>query len=273
MQYFSINSNISYDMILSLSALGLFIILVIIGSIIINKKENKWIRNHKRPLNNKELKLYYDLEIKKYIERTYKFKKNNFKINEKYRSSLDKNGRLDNIQIEIKNVPIFITNLLLYKRHEWIAFIFCNNNYAKYIWLNKGIDSNGAYSFMDIEEMVKFAKENNCSTIIEFHNHPHTSLDGNLLIASKPDLKSAAYLKKYFNSKNISFISGLCTQKHFLIYDYSFKDTSAPNKLRLNNLKKYNLNANDFEHLKMHKKIKHIKDVKPIKLKVLNNKY
>lgn len=260
------------EIIIGTIFLILIIIGVIIGAIITKKKEEKWIQEHSRPLNQEELQLLHDINVKNYIEKTYNFLKSGFGASDWYRSSLDASGRLDNLDIPIEKIPLFLTDLLKYKRHEWIAFVFCDEKDGKYIWLNKGPDNQKVWSFVSEKNLLEFAKKHNCNTIIEFHNHPHTVGDGNLLGASKQDLHSTEIFEKYFNDNGVSFISGLCSQGCFLIYGYAFHENSCPIEIRMNSLIKYNMNATVEQQIEMHRKIRRVySKVKPIKLKVIHN--
>ena len=127
---------------------------------------------------------------------------------------------------------------------------------------------------VSIESIVDFAKKNQCTTIIKFHNHPHTADRWwDLLSPSNTDLNTAEKLSEYLYNNGISLISGLCTQGMFIIYDYQFHDNSLPNDLRMNSLVNFNQNATDEEHIKMHKTINTLfAKEKPIKLKVTTNR-
>ncbi len=250
----------------------LFILVICVLTIYNKKKEEKWIQEHSRPLNQDELQLLHDINIKHYIEENYKFKKNGYGASDWYRSSLDAGGRLDNLNIPIDKIPLFLADLLKFKRHEWIAFVFCDEKDGKYIWLNKGPDNTKVWSFVSEQSLLDFAQKHNCNTIIEFHNHPHTTGDGFLLGASKQDLYSTELLNKYFNDNGISFISGLCSQGYFLIYGYEFHENSCPVEMRMNSLIEYNDKATNEQHLEMHRKIRRTFSYNcKIKLKVKHN--
>ena len=136
------------EIIIGLVFFIIIIIAVIIGSIIAKKNEEKWVQEHSRPLNQEELKLFHDINVKNYIEKNFKFRKAGYGASDWYRSSLDAGGRLDNLDIPIENIPLFLTDLLKFKRHEWIAFVFCDEKDGKYIWLNKGPNNEKVWSLV-----------------------------------------------------------------------------------------------------------------------------
>lgn len=220
--------------------------LIIVWSINAKKNEEKWIQEHSRPLNDDELKLLYDLRFKKYIENKFKFKKVGYRATDSYRSSLNSDGRLDTLNIPIEHIPVFLTDLLRHKRHEWIAFVFCDEKNSRYIWLNKGPNNEKVSPKIPIELLVSLAKQKNCYTIIEFHNHPHTQDRWwNLLGPSDQDLKTEKYLSEYFFNNGISLISGLCTQGMYIIYGYKFHENSCPIAYRYNSIVEYNKKGNN----------------------------
>ena len=58
------------EIIIGLVFFIIIIIAVIIGGIIAKKNEEKWVQEHSRPLSQEELKLFHDINVKNYIEKS-----------------------------------------------------------------------------------------------------------------------------------------------------------------------------------------------------------
>ena len=186
-------------------------------------------KTHQRPLNDKEIAELSRVRRIEYINTHFRFSQKGYRINPQYRESLDKRGRWDKIPIPFEQIGSFLTELLRFKRHEWFVWVLTDEISAKLIWANKGDDNESCYFRGSRIQLVLLAANNQCNTVICFHNHPHTKdRYGDLLSPSDTDLRTYSKLKEFYNERGLNFIDGLCTQGRFIIYGQSFSDTYFP---------------------------------------------
>lgn len=220
-----------------------------------------WI-NHKGPLNDKEIKELAEARRILYINQIFQFTHNVVGVNKEYRGSLDRDGRWDQVDVELHKLPSLIAQLLKYKRHEWFIWCLADDNKAKLIWANKGDDNESCYSKITIQYVIRMAISEHCNTIICMHNHPHTKERyWNLLSPSKTDTDTFEYAKNYFNAAGINIIDALCSQGSFVVYAYSFSPKYYPKGSDIQTI----IMANDIskkQNYKLHKELRKIKNGK-----------
>ena len=183
----------------------------------------------KFPLSNEEVALLAEVRRADYINRSFRIVPLKASVNPRYRESLDRNGRWDRVSLKYKEILPLLTELLRYKRHEWYVWVLANEFEAKYIWANKGDDNKSCYFTGSIPYLIYLAKENNCNTVIGFHNHPHTKdRYWDLLKPSNTDLKSFNYYADTFNKVGLNYIDGLCSQGRYIVYGQMFSEKYCP---------------------------------------------
>lgn len=225
-----------------------------------------WL-THRRPLAESEIKQLSECRRAVYISKIFQFTHEKTKVNPAYRSSLDKEGRWDRIDIPLRETPSLITELLRYKRHEWFVWCLADEEKSRFIWANKGDDNESCYFKGSISQLVALAKAANCSTVIHFHNHPHTAeITWNLLNPSMQDLKTLENMSGRFGAEGMNYISALCSQGGFIVYGSSFasqyypKGTSTAEIEKENGISQWN-NYKLHRELQKHRKAK-IKQIK-----------
>ena len=225
-----------------------------------------WL-THRRPLTEEEIKKLSEVRKIVYINRIFQFSHNKVKVNPAYRASLDKEGRWDRIDIDIRGTPALITELLRYKRHEWSVWCLTDEEKSKFIWANKGDDNESCYFKGSIHHLTSLAKEAACNTVIHFHNHPHTAeRTWNLLTPSKQDMKTLRAMSETFEKEGLNYISALCSQGKFVFYGSSFAPQYYPKGTSTTEIKKEN-GINPGMNYKLHRELRKHKNasIKPIR--------
>ena len=225
-----------------------------------------WI-THRRPLNENEIKELSECRRIVYINKIFQFTHDKAKVNPAYRSSLDKEGRWDRIDISLTETPALITELLRYKRHEWSVWCLTDEEKSRFIWANKGDDNESCYFKGSISHLVSLAKGANCSTVIHFHNHPHTAeRTWNLLSPSKQDLKTLEKMSERFDDEGMNYISALCSQGNFIVYGSSFSTKYYPPGTSTAEIEKEN-GISQWKNYKLHRELQKNKGKKIAKIK------
>ena len=220
-----------------------------------------WL-THRKPLTDDQISKLADVRKNLYINQHFKFSTDGYKINPKYRESLDKDGRWDRVEIQYPIIGAAVAELLRYKRHEWFIIILANENEAKYIWANKGDDNSSCYSKVNLLQISQFAKSNDCNTVLDFHNHPHTKERyWNLLSPSQTDINSLKTWTDYFTKAGLNYISGIVSQGQYIIYGYEFSEMYHPPGCSIEEIKEENNKSKKHDY-QLQKELKKIKNEK-----------
>ena len=186
-------------------------------------------KTHQRPLTEEEVRKLAQVRRAEFINSHFKFSPSRYEINPRYRESLDKFGRWDKISVPFVEAGSFVAELLRFKRHEWSVWLLADETVVKLIWANKGDDNESCYFSGNQVHLVLLAINNQCNTVIHFHNHPHTKARyWNLLRPSAVDLKTYNGLMEFYNERGLNFIDGVCSQGGFVVYGHSFSDNYFP---------------------------------------------
>lgn len=186
-------------------------------------------KKDREPLSDVEIKRLSEARRADYINSHFRIDTTRATVNPRYRESLAKFGRWDKVSIEYSKICPLITDLLKYKRHEWSVWVLANEHEGKFIWANKGDDNESCYFMGDMAYLIELAHDNDCNTVIHFHNHPHTQdRYWNLLSPSKTDIDTLEKMKVRFDAAKLNYISGLCSQGRFIIYGQMFYSSFYP---------------------------------------------
>lgn len=127
-----------------------------------------------------------------------------------FKSTLEPDGKLYQVDLDMSGGPSFVANLLKYKKHEWSVIAFVGNEKAKYFWANKGPDRSQVY-LVSMNFVLRTAKENDCDVIMAFHNHPaHDPQHYSYRRPSSPDLENAERRSQVLNTGGISYLAYIC---------------------------------------------------------------
>lgn len=213
-----------------------------------------------KPLNNKEMEKLAKGRKAHYINKHFGFSNEKFSVNPKYRASIESGGRWDKVEIEYKKIAPLIADLLKTKRHEWNVYVLSDENSGKYIWCHKGDDNSRVripHLLMGIAAVK--AKENDCNTVIAFHNHPHTQARyWDLLKPSDADIDCFNTEKKVFCGDGLNFISGIVSQGNYSIFGYAFPDSYIPPGCSLKEIEEEN-NISKKHNAKLRSELRKVK--------------
>lgn len=196
--------------------------LIIIGILIIYVislyEEFKFIKEHKRPLNEEEIFNLANKRREADIREYFSFSYDEFPINMKYKSAMS-DGRFDRMQLELVEVPSFVATLLKYKKHEWVVIAFEKNKCIDLIWMNKGYDNKSVQLKISYKEISNICNRYNYSSVLMFHNHPNYNPHlYDCTEASDTDLESANELGKVLNKIGVNLKEFVCERGKFYNY-------------------------------------------------------
>lgn len=81
----------------------------------------------------------------------------------------------------------------------------------EYIWLNKGMSRETVSLSLSIEYIAEMAKNDNCTSVLIFHNHPNSDpAYYDCSLPSEQDISSAKLFAKELNSKGINLVEFIC---------------------------------------------------------------
>lgn len=229
---------------------------------ILTVEEIIFIVRHNRPLTENEIKELSEARRREYINRNFHLSHTSLSINSNYRSSLEKAGRWDRINIAYSNSCSFLTELLRYKRHEWFVILIADEHQGKLIWANKGNDNASCYFKGRLEEVVRLAEQNKCNTVIMMHNHPHTAdRSWNLLIPSDTDLHTFDRCRNFFDEHGLNLIDAVCSMGEFSVYGQNFAQSFFPSGTSFSEISLLN-DASSKDHLRLHYELRLKKRIK-----------
>lgn len=145
-----------------------------------------------------------------------------------FKSGLKPDGRLYQIDLELSEVPLYVANLLKYKKHEWSVIVFVGNRNARYLWANKGPDRSQV-NVVSFEFILRTARNCGCDVIMAFHNHPASDPHHySYRRPSSTDLQSAERYSQILNSAKISYLDHVCERGAAYRYCLSPSETLHP---------------------------------------------
>ena len=206
---------------------------------------------HLKPLNVFEVRNLALKRRKKEIKKYFIFDLRSYKVDSNFKKKMKTIGKLYEINDSLYSFPAIAAGLLKYKKHEWILIAFEKSKIIEQIWTNKGFRY-AAFPMLDIEEILRIAKNNNYQTIMIFHNHPNSNPNYfNCRLPSDQDEVSAKYYADIFSKNNLNLLDFICERGRFLEYFRYIND----NFFKVENLEKQIIAVNGIskaKNLKLH---------------------
>ena len=166
--------------------------------------------------------------INKQVSSCFHFNEGRILIDKNYISNLSPFGRWDAINIKFENIPQFIAKMLLYKRHIWNVFVLADKTdpLVARLYAHKGYDNRNVSVPIELmDEVDKLTIKEDYDTVFMFRNQPRIrDMHGNLLEASKDDLKCFEALQHRLGRKNTSIIAGIVAQGDYNLYAHNIKE-------------------------------------------------
>jgi len=210
---------------------------------------------HKNPLNDLQIEKLSIKRRKRYIRKNYTFHIRSTIIDSKFKSKMNSNGKLYSVNLPLPNFPAYVSALLKGKKHEWVVLAIEGEGVVKYIWTNKGFDSSSVNFFCDISDIINLCKDNNCYTIMRFHNHPNSSPNTQTcFLASEQDKKSAHLLSATANSDSLNWLDFVCERGNYLKYFEKYSDTFIPKCALPESIKNENA-ISKYHNYKLHREL------------------
>lgn len=218
----------------------------------------RWCNTHKRPLTYDEIEKLSEKRIKKEIKRINSLV-GYFESGHRYvkNTSFDPNGQLYTCNIKASEFPSYIASQLFGKKHEWIVEgMVCDGVVIKY-WANKGYNSNSVCLSTSIENIIDICNENNCTALLDLHNHPNSNPNKyNCLLSSEADRRTSDIWSKELNDSGISLYSFICERGQWILYYRHLTDKlqKQPDFTTIEYIKNEN-GISELQNLKLHKEL------------------
>lgn len=190
---------------------------------------------HRRPLSEIEIKKLSLKRTKKYIRRNYHFEKYNIAVDKRFKSSMNKLGKLYSIRESLHAFLSLAAALLKSKKHEWVLLAIEKENIVTYLWMNKGDDNKSVAFSCSLNEIISLCKLENAYSIMRFHNHPNGSLS-----ASNQDYTSAKTCSERVNSCGLNWLDFICVAGNFVLYSKDISNTFCPSVASIEVISKEN---------------------------------
>lgn len=184
---------------------------------------------HRRPLSREEIRLLSQKRKRLYISRTYNHFASECEVSKSFKSSMDPSGKMYAVNLPLNKFPAYVAALLKGKKHEWILIAMEGQQTVKFFWVNKGYNNSSVSYNCDIDDVILFCKEQNCNTLMCFHNHPNSNPRRyNCLVASKQDIYSAFCISNKVIPQGLNWIEFVCERGNFLKYFERYSDKFLP---------------------------------------------
>jgi hypothetical protein len=201
-----------------------FAIVIIIGLTIII-----FVSAHLRPLNESEVRRLGMKRRKKQVDRYFSFASGEVSVDREFKKRMNPNGAFYEMDEGLFEFPSIAAALLKYKKHEWVIIAFERQRRICSLWLNKGFDRSSVSPYLAAEDMAIIAEEEDCTSILIFHNHPNSNPNYyDCTRPSRKDLESANEFANVLNVYGINLIEFVCERGTHHEYFLSPADNFLP---------------------------------------------
>lgn len=181
----------------------LFSMFILIGLI--------FVFTHLRPLTENEVKHLGTKRRGKHIRVYFSFNTREFNVDKEFKKRMNPNGKFYRIDEDLVDFPSTAAALLKYKKHEWIIIAFEKQKKVVSIWLNKGFDRSGVSPYLSVDNIAGIANQENCKSVLIFHNHPNTNPDYyDCSHPSSQDMNSANEFAQVLNGHGVNLVEFVC---------------------------------------------------------------
>lgn len=148
---------------------------------------------------NKAIRGYYDFNIFEYV------------VNADFKKKLNSSGEMYAVNDLLWEFPSITAALLKGKKHEWIIIGFERDKRIIKMWANKGFDNSSVNVPFTPEQIVEIAKQDDCLSVLIFHNHPNSNPQRyDCSMASNQDKITATQYANVLNAHGINLLEFVC---------------------------------------------------------------
>jgi hypothetical protein len=167
---------------------------------------------HTRPLTEEEIERVAQKRRTNEIRRYYSFDKGEYYPDRDLKSRIKPTGAFYNVKYHVSEFPSVAAGLLKGKKHEWIIIGFESRKRISTIWANKGPNNLTVRPDISHEDILRKAKNENCGSVLFFHNHPNCSG------SSDADMASARIFAQILNKEGINLLEFICARGQYSEY-------------------------------------------------------
>lgn len=210
--------------------------------------------SHRNPLNDIDISNLSQKRTRKYIKKNYSFNNVPVTVNKQLKSSLKPNGKWYNTEEKLYYFPSYVAALLKGKKHEWVVLAIEKEGIVRGFYANKGFNNSSVSFNCDLEYIMEKCKENNCSTIMRFHNHPNENPNyQTCLLASEQDKRSAKWCtEQVIHSYN--WLDFVCERGNFIKFYEQYSQNFTPQEAKREYIKAEN-GLTKFKNYKLHREL------------------
>ncbi len=209
---------------------------------------------HTTPLSEQEILKLSQKRTRKYIKEKYSFKNVPIAIDTHFKSSLNPKGKWYYIRQDLSYFPSYIAALLKGKKHEWVVLAIEKEGVVYGFYANKGYNNSSVSFNCDLEYIMEKCRENSCSTIMRFHNHPNENPNyQTCLLASEQDKTSAMWCSsQVIHSYN--WLDFVCERGNFIKFYEQYSPIFTPTKASQENIRLEN-GLSKLKNYKLHREL------------------
>lgn len=194
-----------------------------------------------KPLTNEETIALATMRRNKSIRAYYAFDKREYVADADFKKKMRPSGQMYAINDSLWEFPGIAAALLKGKKHEWIIIGFEKNKRVNKMWAHKGNDNQGVNVLFSPEQLVNLAKQDDCLTVLMFHNHPNSNPQRyDCSIASNQDKTTASMYANVLNTNGINLIEFVCERGQHNEYFLSTPESFMPIKPYLEDIQRNN---------------------------------
>ncbi len=150
-------------------------------------------------------------------------------VDPKFKKKMKADGRFYPVDEDLASFPSIAAGLLKYKKHEWMIVALEKAGRVRLIWANKGPDKSQVTCVLPLEAIAQFAREDACSSVLWFHNHPNSDPSRYSCTAPSPvDTASAVHASQFLNERGINHAGFVCERGRSYRYSLAPADAFLP---------------------------------------------
>jgi len=146
-----------------------------------------------------------------------------------FKKRMKADGRFYPVDEDLTSFPSIAAGLLKYKKHEWMIVALEKGGRVRLIWANKGPDNSQVTCVLPFDAIAQFAREDACSSVLCFHNHPNSDPSRYSYTApSLVDMATSVHASQFFNERGINLAEFVCERGRSYRYSLSPADAFLP---------------------------------------------
>ena len=183
--------------------------------------EGLYYLTHRRPLTDGEVFRLAAHRRRRTVASYFRFARQEVAIHKAFKAGMKPSGRIYAVNERLEDMPDLAAALLKGKKHEWMVIAFERGRRVTHLYVNKGPDNESVSLLWEPESIVRFARQQGCTSLLLFHNHPNPNPGRyDFTRPSGTDLESARQFAGVLLPQGINLIEFVCERgRHYRYFD------------------------------------------------------